>query len=116
MGSTVVFSNNDLPLHKSPYSFLINNSEVSFSVAGADEVHFINSTFSSKNKTVFLETIKKISFIQIINIKGEIEYQLPISANKLHIDMDDFSEGLYFLNLLLEGNDEYITTELKKSF
>lgn len=113
---TAAFSSNDLPVNENAYSFLIKNSEVSFSVTGADEEEFLNTTFSSKNKTIFLETIKEISFIQVLNTEGELEYQLPIAASKLHIDMDDFTSGMYFLNILLEGNDEYITTELQKTF
>lgn len=114
---TIGYSNNDLPVTKTDNSYLIKNSEVSFSVIdSADEDQFINTTFSTKNKTIFLETEKEISFIQIMNLDGELEYQLPISASKLHIDMNDFTSGLYNLNILLDGNDEYIITEIEKSF
>lgn len=111
------FASNDVPSSEDVYSYLIKNSEVTFAVSSAlDENEFINSTFSSEKKTIFLETEKEISFIQILNIDGELEYQLPISSRKLHIDMNDFTTGNYYLNLLLEGNDEYISTEIEKIF
>jgi len=116
MGMTNGFSNNELPTTSSESSYLIKNSEVSFSVTSEDEEHFINTTFSTVKKTIFLETEKKISFIQVLNIDGELEYQLPIASSKLHIDMNDFISGSYQLNILLDGNDEYISTELQKSF
>jgi len=114
---TLGYSNNDLPTSDSGESYLIKNSEVTFSVLNSeDEELFINTTFSTKNKTIFLETEKNISFIQVLNTDGDLEYQLPISASKLHIDMDDFTSGFYTLNILLDGNDEYISTELEKTF
>jgi len=116
MGMTNGFSNNELPTTSSESSYLIKNSEVSFSVTSEDEEHFINTTFSTVKKTIFLETEKKISFIQVLNTDGELEYQLPIASSKLHIDMNDFISGSYQLNILLDGNDEYISTELQKSF
>lgn len=117
LGVTIGYSSNDLPTTESAYSYLIKNSEVAFSVQSIDdENQFINTTFSTKNKTIFLETEKEISFIQVLNDKGELEYQLPIAASKLHIDMNDFISGVYALNILLEGNDEYISTELEKNF
>jgi len=116
-GFTISYASNELPTTESSYAYLIKNSEVSFSVTNSkDENQFINTTFSTKNKTIFLETEKKISFIQVLNKDGELEYQLPIAASKLHIDMNDFSSGSYLLNILLDGNDEYITTELQKTF
>ncbi len=117
LGVTIGYSSNDLPTTESAYSYLIKNNEVAFSVQSIeDENQFINTTFSTKNKTIFLETEKEISFIQVLNDKGELEYQLPIAASKLHIDMNDFTSGVYALNILLEGNDEYISTELEKNF
>jgi len=116
MGMTNGFSNNELPTTTSASSYLIKNSEVSFSVTSEDEEQFINTTFSTVKKTIFLETEKKISFIQVLNTDGELEYQLPIASSKLHIDMNDFISGSYQLNILLDGNDEYISTELQKSF
>ena len=110
-------ANNGVPSNDGSESYLIKNSEVTFSVSSTiDEDEFINTTFSSTKKTIYLETEKEISFIQIINMDGELEYQLPISSHKLHIDMNDFSSGNYYLNILLEGNDEYIVTELEKIF
>lgn len=110
-------ASNDVPTSDHGESYLIRNSEVTFSVLDSDdEYQFINTTFSTKNKTIFLETEKTISFIQVLNTNGELEYQLPIAGNKLHIDMDDFISGFYTLNILLDGSDEYISTELEKTF
>lgn len=116
-GLTSSLANNGIPASADENAYLIKNSEVTFSVFSVeDENEFINTTFSSENKTIFLETEKEISFIQIMNMDGELEYQLPIASHKLHIDMNDFNSGNYNLNILLEGNDEYITTELEKTF
>jgi len=116
-GMMTASASNGVPSSDGFDSYLIKNSEVTFSVASAaDEEEFINTTFSSEKKTIYLETEKEIAFIQIMNMSGELEYQLPISSHKLHIDMNDFNSGNYNLNILLEGNDEYITTELEKIF
>lgn len=115
--SGLAIANNDLPGESIKAYSLISNSEVVFSVENIeDEDLFINTTFSTKNKSIFLETEAEISFIQILNSAGELEYQLPIASSKLHIDLNDFITGDYDLNILLDGNDEYVVTKIQKTF
>lgn len=112
----VALANNVTPTTEPIYTSLIENSEMSFSVEDkADEMEFLTATFSKEKKTVFLETEKRIEYIQVLNKDGQLEYQLPIESNKLHLDMQDFIPGLYNLNILLEGNEGYIQTKLQKS-
>lgn len=61
-----------------------------------------------------IETKETINFLQVVNENGELEYQLPIGAKVLKLALPDFAKGTFHINLLVEGEDKFITTELVK--
>jgi len=96
---------------------VFENIDVQLSVLEADHSDMIvSATYNQSNDFFNITTEKIINFLQVLNADGELEYQLPIGTNKLNIAMPDFVKGTYKVNLLMEGGDVFISTELVKKF
>jgi len=96
---------------------VFENIDVQLSVlSSADSDMIVSATYNQSNDFFNITTEKTINFLQVLNADGELEYQLPIGSNKLNIDMPDFAKGSYKVNLLMEGGDVFVSTELVKKF
>ena len=96
---------------------VFENIDVQLSVLEADQSDMIvSATYNQSNDFFNITTEKTINFLQVLNAAGELEYQLPIGSNKLNIAMPDFVKGTYKVNLLMEGGDVFVSTELVKKF
>ena len=96
---------------------VFENIDVQYTVlsaANADEI--VSATYNQSNDFFNITTESKINFLQVFNGEGELEYQLPIGSNKLNLAMPDFDKGTYKVNLLMEGGDVFVSTELVKKF
>jgi len=92
---------------------VIKNHDVELSLdeAIASE-DFISIDYS--NNYISLETKNEIAFLQVVNHEGKIEYQLPIGSKNLNLSSEDFTRGVYTVNLLFEDGSEFVTTTLEK--
>jgi len=96
---------------------VFENIDVQLSVLEADQSDMIvSATYNQSNDFFNITTEQTINFLQVLNADGELEYQLPIGSNKLNIAMPDFAKGTYKVNLLMEGGDVFVSTELVKKF
>ena len=96
---------------------IFENIDVQLSVLEANQsVEIVSATYNQSNDFFNITTEKTINFLQVLNADGELEYQLPIGSNKLNIAMPDFVKGTYKVNLLMEGGDVFLSTELVKKF
>ncbi len=96
---------------------VFENIDVQLSVLEADQSDMIvSATYNQSNDFFNITTENTINFLQVLNADGELEYQLPIGSNKLNIAMPDFVKGTYKVNLLMEGGDVFVSTELVKKF
>lgn len=96
---------------------IFENMDVQYIVESsleADEI--VSATYNQTNDYFNITTEKTINFVQILNENGELEYQLPVGSKKLNIAMPDFTKGKHKINLLLEGGDIFVATELVKKF
>ena len=96
---------------------VFENIDVQYTVlsaANADEI--VSATYNQSNDFFNITTENTINFLQVFNGEGELEYQLPIGSNKLNLSMPDFDKGTYKVNLLMEGGDVFLSTELVKKF
>ena len=92
---------------------VIKNQDVELSIVGAEASEdFVNIDYS--NNYISLETKNEIAFLQVVNQEGEIEYQLPIGSNNLNLSSEDFTKGVYTVNLLFDNGSEFVTTTLEK--
>jgi len=92
---------------------MIKNSDVELSLDEATASEELLSVNYSNNY-ISLETKNEIAFLQVVNQEGEIEYQLPIGSNILNLSSEDFTKGVYTVNLLFDNGNEFVTTTLEK--
>lgn len=96
---------------------IFENVDVAYIVDSAEEAdQILSATYNQSNDFFNITTVKTITFVQILDENGDLEYQLPVGAKKLNIAMPDFTKGKHKINLLLEGGDVYVATELVKKF
>lgn len=96
---------------------VFENTDVQFSVyASYDSDLIVSTTYNQTNDFFNITTEQSINFLQVFDAAGELEYQLPIGSNKLNIAMPDFAKGTYKINLLMEGGNVFVSTELVKKF
>lgn len=94
-------------------SSVLKNQDVELSLDNVDAVSsIVNVEYT--NSFISIETKNEIAFLQVVNQEGEIEYQLPIGSTNLNVSSEDFSRGVYKLNLLLDDGSEFVTTTLEK--
>lgn len=96
---------------------LFENMDIQYLVESSEEADQIfSATYNQSNDYFNITTVKVITFVQILDENGDLEYQLPVGSKKLNIAMPDFTKGKHKINLLLEGGDVYVATELVKKF
>lgn len=96
---------------------LFENMDIQYLVESSEEAEeILSATYNQSNDFFNITTVKMITFVQILDENGELEYQLPVGSKKLNIAMPDFTKGKHKINLLLEGGDVYVATELVKKF
>lgn len=104
-----------------PFSIVIdklfNNSKVSFGVMNATDAkmaYLAMASYNESNDYFSLKTFKKISYIQVYNESGELEYQLPINNSTLHFPLDDYEPGNYEIRILFDGEEGYLSTQMQR--
>lgn len=92
---------------------VLDNADISLTIK--DNLSQEITTFFDQNEDFFtIETESTINFLQVVNDKGEVEYQLPIGGNVLKLALADFDRGTFQVNLLVKGENKFISTELVK--
>jgi len=57
---------------------------------------------------------ENITFVQVFDSEGKLEYQLPIGTNELILQLDDLNTGKYQINFLLQESRSTVITTLEK--
>jgi len=97
-----------------------------------DEIIFTSSnmtcTLADKSQRNLLENVQyfensgdvsftmkeNITFVQVFDSEGKLEYQLPIGTNELILQLDDLNTGKYQINFLLQESRSTVITTLEK--
>ena len=88
-------------------STLISNIAVEVTIDDALSDLFTVAKFDITKNSFQFEVENNISFIQIFNDKGLLEFQLPILSNKVQISKNIFpSSGDYNLGFMIDGEQE----------
>lgn len=92
---------------------IINSEKVVVNVIDSESSDlFVNAVFNSKDNNLEFETSKIISFIQIYNEEGKLEFQLPIMSNDVSIGKSLFDKGTYKLGFIIEDSGVTQFTEV----
>jgi len=87
---------------------------ISFEMNDADKIEFsINVSYDLQQESLMIETGEEVSFIQVLNNDGVLQYQLPVFSETVVLDLNDFETGDYSLNLLFE-NDSMVSSSFSK--
>lgn len=83
---------------------LLENSAVTVTIASADADLFTTAQFVGEN--LEFETSNEISFIQIFNSEGALEFQLPVMSDHVKIGKSLIEKGDYKLGFMIEGSTD----------
>jgi len=87
-----------------PTEAIFTIEAIDFEMSTADMLsNSIEVVFNEINGNLQFTSVKEVSFLQVYNGAGELEYQLPIFSKAVTIDLDDFNQGKYQLNIMLEN-------------
>jgi len=85
---------------------LLNSAAVTITVDNASQELFESATISADKNNVDFIAKENISFVQIYDANGKIEFQLPVESNKIRINKNLFAKGNYKLGFKVRGVDE----------
>ncbi len=100
---TGIFANNNPLNEKNPVPFEI--------ISGADQL--VSFEMDVENNQINFETANEINFLQVLKEDGTLEYQLPVMSNSINIDLEEFENGEYQVNLLI-SNDTMVSSTFRK--
>jgi len=92
---------------------IISSEKVELSVVNVAQKDFFQ--VASYNKTMdALDFVTKdyVTYIQIYNNAGKLQYQLPVMSNKLKISRKMFDQGTYKLAFVTKNNTTIQFTDL----
>jgi len=89
---------------------IFESETVTLSTDAADLQFFKTATYENEN--FVFETKDEISFIQIFNEKGTLEFQLPVMSNKVTIGKSIMDSGNYKLGFMTDGSSQIHFTEV----
>jgi len=105
-----VFANNE----PAPVKTVFTIDAISFEMdATVKTAHNMEIIFSKEENTLALTSATEVNFIQVLNNDGSLEYQLPVFSKEIVIDLDDFNQGDYQMNLIVK-KDEIISSTFSK--
>ena len=97
-----------------PTSAVFTIEAIDFKISNAaKDAHSIEVIFNEQNGNLEFSSVKEVLFLQVYNEEGTLEYQLPVFSNGVTIDLDDFTQGKYQLNIMLE-NDTVVPATFSK--
>lgn len=83
---------------------IIKTNEISVDINSIDATFFLEASFNELNESLEFSIAKTISYIQIFNENGELEFQLPVLSNKVKIGKSLFSQsGDYKIGFMIDG-------------
>ena len=100
---TSMFATNTPGLGEDVMTFEVNS--------GAE--HLVSYELNIEDGELSFETANDINFLQVLGEDGTLEYQLPVMSNSINIDLEEFADGEYQVNLLI-SNDTMVSSTFKK--
>lgn len=118
LGTINTLSASTSPIFDIDEMTLVNENDVTFSLeSSSDNAAFNNVTYNGVTKILKIDSKENIAFVEIKNIKGELEFLMPVGAKILNIDLLDFAKGNYTVNIKMQSADnKVISSSLVKAF
>jgi len=81
---------------------ILKSETVTVSSASSDLISL--ASFNTNESSLDFETFENVAFVQIFNAEGDLEFQLPVSSDKIRINKNLFGTGQFKLGFLLENS------------
>lgn len=78
----------------------------------SDASLFVETNYNESDETIEFNTEVEISFVQIFNPDGELEFQLPAMSKNVKIGMSFFEKGDYKLGFVIDGKENIQFTDV----
>ena len=85
---------------------LFESEVAAVTIDGAHADFFTIATYNEMNDSFVFQTEGDISFIQIFNEEGTLEFQLPVMSNKVTIGKSIMNQGNYKLGFMIQGSTD----------
>ena len=85
---------------------IIESENVMVSIANANADLFTIADYNVAEENFVFQTNDDISYIQIFNAEGTLEFQLPVMSNKVTIGKSLMDQGDYKLGFMINGQSE----------
>ena len=86
---------------------VLDDKYVSVSLSNADQTNiFTNVSFNENQNNLEFATKDAISYIQIFDANGSLEFQLMIDSNKFKLSKKLFESGNYKLGFMVDGQHD----------
>ncbi len=72
--------------------------------------------FNQRNKQIDIHTVKSMKSMEFLKQDGELIFWVPVGAPSVNVGISSYPKGIYYLNLLLDEEEDYITTKVIKDF
>ncbi len=83
---------------------LIKTTEIEVALEDSNQKNIFKlAQFSKDTNSLDFVTEKEIKYVQIFTTDGKLEYQLPVSSNKVRISKKLFERGDYRIGFILDG-------------
>lgn len=110
---TLVFFNSNIFATNNPTSE--GDEKVSIVMLDGPSGLITQMTFNESSEQMDIMTAKKIVSIQLVDANQNPVFFLPVvGSNELNVGLSQFEEGTYFLKMLIDGEQDYVTAELNK--
>ncbi len=114
-GSTMVNNDNNSPKNNKPAKKAMNISpltdvltiidEINFQMDRSDADSYLNNViYNTVNENLTISANTNITFLQLINEHGILDFQLPVFAETVTIDLNDLNSGKWNLQIMVEGD------------
>jgi len=85
---------------------VLENINVSVSLSNADQTNiFTTVAYNDNQRNIEFATKEAISYVQIFNASGALEFQLMVDSKKVKLSKNLFDSGDYKLGFLIAGQD-----------
>lgn len=95
-------------------SILTIIEEINFQMDKSDVDSYLdNVIYNTVNENLSIVANRNITFLQLINEDGKIDFQLPVFAETVTIDLNDLNRGNWTLQIMID-NDTFIPATFSK--
>jgi len=99
--------------NNNPESSIVLFENEKITVSTTDNNLISLADFNVNESSFDFKTFESVDFIQIYNSNGNLEFQLPVSSDKVRISKNLFGLGNYKVGFLLKGSGDIKFAEVK---